>query len=55
MFIKTHISASIRDSIEKHVKFRDLLKAIDESFAKSDKSLASTLIIQFSSLKLTRI
>ena len=30
MFIKTHISAGIRGSIEKHVKVRDLLKAIDE-------------------------
>ena len=30
MFIKTHISISIRGSIEKHVKVRDLLKAIDE-------------------------
>ena len=44
-----------KTSIEKHVKVRDLLKAIDEQFAKSDKYLASTLIIQFSSLRLTGI
>ena len=55
MFIKTHISASTHDSIEKHVKVRDLLKAIDEQFAKFDKSLVRTLIIQFWSLRLTRI
>ena len=30
MFIKTHISVDVRDSIEKHVKVRDLLKAINE-------------------------
>ena len=55
MFIKTHISIGICGSIENHVKVRDLLKAIDDKFAKSDKSLSSTLIIQFSSLRLSRI
>ena len=45
MYIKTHISIGIHDSIEKHVKFRDLLKALDEQFAKYDKSLAINLII----------
>ena len=52
MFIKTHISVGIRGSIEKHKKARDLMKAIDEQFAKSEKSLANTLIIQFSTLRL---
>ena len=52
MFIKTHIFASIRGSIKKHDKVQDLLKAIDDQFAKSMKSLASTLIIQFSTLRL---
>ena len=51
----THIYASIHGSIEKHVKVRDLLKVIDEQFAKFDKSLVRTLIIQFLSLRLTRI
>ena len=55
MFIKTHISAGIRGSIEKHNKVQDLLKAIDYQFAKSVKSLASTLIIQFSILRLTGV
>ena len=52
MFIKTHISVGIYGSIEKHEKVRGLMKAIDEQFAKSEKSLANTLIIQFSTLKL---
>ena len=52
MFIKTHISTSICGSIEKHDKVQDLLKAIDDQFSKSVKSLHNTLIIQFSTLKL---
>lgn len=50
MFIKSHIYASTCGSLEKYIKFKDLLKGIQEQFAKSNKSLASTLIIQFSSL-----
>ncbi|RZB42253.1 hypothetical protein D0Y65_053009 [Glycine soja] len=53
MFIKTNISASIRGSVDQHDKVRDLLKAIDEQFTTSEKSLASTLIMKFSSIKLT--
>ena len=48
MFIKTHISTGILSFIEKHKKVRNLMKVIDEQFAKSEKSLASILIIQFS-------
>ncbi|KMT01945.1 hypothetical protein BVRB_9g209660 [Beta vulgaris subsp. vulgaris] len=55
MFIKTKISASIRGSVDKHTKVKDLLKAIDEQFASSDKALASTLIMQFSSIRLIGI
>src|ERR1044072_9256079 len=55
MFIKTKISAGIRGSVDQHTKVKDLLKAIDEQFATSEKALASTLIIQFSSMKLTGI
>ncbi|XP_020590476.1 uncharacterized protein LOC110031568 [Phalaenopsis equestris] len=55
MFIKTKISAGIRGSVEQHNKVKDLLKAIDEQFATSDKALASTLIMQFSSMKLIGI
>nr|KYP35822.1 Retrovirus-related Pol polyprotein from transposon TNT 1-94 [Cajanus cajan] len=54
-FIKTNISAGIRGSVDHHDNVKDLLKAIDEQFTTSDKSLASTLIMQFSSLKLTGI
>ena len=32
MFIKTNIYAGICSSIKKHVKVKDLLKAIDEQF-----------------------
>ena len=55
MFIKTNISASIRGSVEKYNKVQPLLQAIDEQFKSSDKALASTLILKFSSLKLTNI
>ena len=55
VFIKTHISTGIHGLIEKHVKVRDLLKAIDVQFVKYDKSLPSTLIIQFLSLRFTGI
>ncbi|RVX10206.1 Retrovirus-related Pol polyprotein from transposon TNT 1-94 [Vitis vinifera] len=47
--------AGIRDSIEQHENVRELLKAIDEQFVTSDKALASTLIMKFTSLKLTGI
>ena len=53
MFIKTKISAGIRGSVEQITKVKPLLKAIDEQFETSDKALASTLIMQFSSTKLT--
>ncbi|RVW23759.1 hypothetical protein CK203_097590 [Vitis vinifera] len=53
MYIKTKISAGIRGSIEQHENVRELLKAIDEQFVTSDKALANTLIMKFTSLKLT--
>ncbi|XP_073061873.1 uncharacterized protein [Primulina eburnea] len=55
MFIKTKISVGIRGSIERYEKVKDLLKAIDEQFATSDKALASTLIMEFSSLRLISV
>ena len=55
MFIKTKISAGIRGSVDQHEKVRDLLKAIDDQFITSDKTLASTLIMKFSSLRLTSV
>ena len=55
MFIKTHISTCIRGSIEKHDNVWDLLKAIYEQFSKFKKSLVSTLIIKFSTLRLNGV
>ena len=55
MFIKTKISVGIRGSVEQIDKVKPLLKAIDEQFVTSDKALASTLIMQFSSTKHTEI
>ena len=54
MYIKTKISVGIHGSIEQHENVCELLKAIDEQFT-SDKALVSTLIMKFTSLKLTSI
>ena len=53
MFIKTKVSAGIRGSTEQYDNVRLLIKAIDEQFVTSGKALASTLTMQFSSMKLT--
>ena len=53
MFIKTKISIEIRGFVNQHEKVRDLLKAINDQFITSDKALANTLIMKFSSLWLT--
>ncbi|XP_047320426.1 uncharacterized protein LOC124924428 [Impatiens glandulifera] len=53
MFIKSKISESIRGSIEEHKNVKALLKGVDEQFATSDKALASTLIIKFTTTRLT--
>ena len=55
MFIKTKILAGIHGSVNQHGKVRDLLKAIDDQFITSNKALASTLIMKFSSLRLTSV
>ena len=55
MYIKTKISAGIHGSIEQHENVRELLKTNDKQFITSDKALASTLIMKFTSLKLTGI
>ncbi|KAL6335088.1 hypothetical protein AAG906_026468 [Vitis piasezkii] len=55
MFIKTKISYGIRGSIDRHDNVKALLKAIDEQFVTSDKALANTLIMKFSSLRLTKM
>ena len=53
MFIKIKISTGIRGYVEHFNKVKPLLKALDEQFETSDKALASTLIMEFSSTKLT--
>ena len=55
MFINTSIFISICGSVEKHTNVWALLKAIDEQFTTSDKALASTMIMKFSSLRLTNV
>ncbi|KAL6310797.1 hypothetical protein AAG906_017379 [Vitis piasezkii] len=55
MFIKTKISDGIHGSIDQHDNVKALLKAIDEQFVTSDKALANTLIMKFSSLRLTNV
>ena len=55
MYIKTKISVGICGSIEQHENVCELLKATDEQFITSDKAFASTLIMKFTSLKLTGI
>ena len=53
MFIKTKITTGIRGSVEQYDKVQDLLKAIGKQFVTSDKALASTLIMKFSSIRIT--
>ena len=55
MFIKTKISAGIHGYVNQHEKVWDLLKAIDDQLITSNKALASTLIMKFSSLQLTSV
>ena len=55
MFIKTKISYGIHGSVDQHDNVKALLKAIDEQFVTADKALASTLIMKFSSLRLTDV
>ena len=52
MFIKTKIFAGIRGYVEQIDKVKPLLKVINEQFATSDKALANTLIMIFSSTNL---
>ncbi|KAL4325263.1 hypothetical protein GQ457_11G002710 [Hibiscus cannabinus] len=55
MFIKSKIPADVRGSIEQYKNVQDLLVAIAKQFQTSQKSLASTLIMKFTSLKLTTV
>ena len=49
MFIKSHINKNIGGSIPECNKVKDLMKAIEEQFIRSDKALASILMKRFSS------
>lgn len=53
LFIRTHISSSIRVLIPDCTNVKKLLKAIYDQFESSDKALASTLMTKLSSMKLT--
>ena len=55
MFIKTKIYDGIFGSVDQHDNVKALLKAINEQFVTSDKALVSTLIMKFSSLRLTDV
>nr|XP_025676815.1 uncharacterized protein LOC112776789 isoform X2 [Arachis hypogaea] len=55
MFIKSRISASIRGSIPDCRNVKDYMKAIDEQFESSSKALASTLMAQLTSMRLTSV
>ena len=55
MFIKTKNFIGIQGLVNQHDKVKALLKAIDEQFETSNKALASTQIMKFSSLKLTSV
>ena len=53
MFIKIKITAGIR--VDQHEKVWDLLKVINDQFIISNKALASTIIMKFSSLQFTSV
>ena len=55
MFIKTKITTGIKGSFEQYDKVQDFLKAIGEQFVTSDKAFASTLIMKFSSIRITSV
>ncbi|KAL4351255.1 hypothetical protein GQ457_06G019360 [Hibiscus cannabinus] len=55
MFIKSKVPADVRGSIEQYENVQDLLAAIEKQFQTSQKSLAITLIMKFTSLKLTTV
>ncbi|KAL4319722.1 hypothetical protein GQ457_18G015860 [Hibiscus cannabinus] len=55
MFIKSKVPADVCGSIEQYENVQDLLAAIEKQFQTSQKSLASTLIMKFTSLKLTTV
>ncbi|GMI80945.1 hypothetical protein HRI_001763900 [Hibiscus trionum] len=55
MFIKIKVPANVRGSIEHCENVQELLTAIEKQFQTSQKSLANTLIMKFTSLKFTTV
>ncbi|WVZ08825.1 hypothetical protein V8G54_022171 [Vigna mungo] len=55
LYEKWERSNRLSGSVDQYENVKDLLRALDEQFTTSNKSLVSTLIMQFSSLKLTGI
>lgn len=55
MFIKSHITTSIRGSIPECENVKDLMDAIHAQFETSDKALGSILMSRLTSMKLTGI
>ena len=55
MFIRSKLSASIHGSVAQHNNAKALLAAIDAQFASLKKAHAMTLIMKFSSLRLTSV
>ncbi|XP_056159000.1 uncharacterized protein LOC130134961 [Syzygium oleosum] len=55
MLIRTKVSPNIRGSVTQHSNAKALLEAIDAQFETSEKAHAMTLIMKFSSLKLTSV
>ncbi|KAH1106293.1 hypothetical protein J1N35_010061 [Gossypium stocksii] len=55
MFIKSKDPADVRGSIEHYENVQEILTAIEKQFKTSQKSLASTLIMKFTSMKLITV
>lgn len=54
-FIKSKLSAGIRGSVGQHQDVKDLLNALDEQFASSEKAHAMTLIMKLTQQRLTGV
>ena len=51
MLLKSHISKSIKGSIPGNDQVKTYMKAIEEQFVRSDKSMSSTIMIKLSSMR----
>ncbi|TYH35306.1 hypothetical protein ES332_D13G184000v1 [Gossypium tomentosum] len=55
MFIKSKVPVDVCDSIEHYENVQKLLTTIEKQFKTSQKSLANTLIMKFTSMKLITV